>query len=634
MQCLYCGKPLGLLKELTDGEFCSSQHRQRYKKLTRLALSRLQEAPCWKPACPPPVVPRDLPSWRGRLRQASTSLTPVVGAAIEAERDLSLITPLLPHERPVLPVFRMQRSAPMLDVAGVDRACHPVAHGPLASHPVCADFLAFRPPAANLSCGNLALQLLDSPLADQAANCGPCLIPVVSPPLVRRGAQASVAREGAPWQWQMTRPCLPASSGAGLDSLLPAAAFQASRPPLQVLAAQPAGASDPAPFRTLPVHELRMPSSQPAPFCLALKAEDPVMEEVVGSNAVAGPVRLETGLSLGMGSALPALSPLFRYGGARHGIPSLPYLAEALAPKDQAAMPAAYMEMPVRPKRLALPRSSSLRIVETFEYLRPMEEPGFDWLYNLVSLWRRTPGFVQYAAAAACLMLMLWGSSPASGLSKLAAGSLSGLREGVQKRAAVELSEDFREGMTGWEGADNWARSWRVTNAGYARPGKLALYQPSMNMQDYRLEFLAQIEQEAVSWVYRAADQDNYYAAKITMVEPGPLPLVALVRYPVLGGKPGPRVEIPIRVMMHNNTPYRVQLTVKGADFTASIEGQLVDFWRDDRLKTGGVGFFSDTGERARIYWMNLSHQDDFVGRVCAYFYPNPMRARSVERPQ
>jgi hypothetical protein len=575
MQCLYCGQPLGLLKELTDGEFCSSQHRLRYKKLTRLALSRLQEAAPWKQVCRPPAP--------------SLALTPAVKAASPAKRESSMIAPMLPNGSPVLPVLGVQSSASRLDVAGMERVSQPGAQRPAAGHPVHADFLAFRPPAANLSFGNLALQLLDSPLA---------------------------------------------AKGAALDSLPPVAAFQAPRPALQALASKLAGASDPAPFRPLPAHELRMPSSQPAPYCLALKSEDSVMEEIVGSNVAAGPVRLETGLSLGMGSAFPALAPLFRYGGARHGIPSLPYLAEGLAPKDQAAMPAAYMELPLRLKRLALPRTSSLRIVETFEYLRPMEEPGFDWLHNLVSLWRRTPGYVQYAAAAACLMLMLWGALPASSLSTLAAGSMSGLREGVQKRAAVELSEDFREGMTGWEGADNWARSWRVTNAGYARPGKLALYQPSMSMQDYNLEFLAQIDQEAVSWVYRAADQENYYAAKITMVKPGPLPLMALVRYPVVDGKEGSRVEIPIRVMMHNNTPYRVKLTVKGTDFMASIEGQLVDFWHDDRLRTGGVGFFSDTGERARIYWMNVSHQDDFVGRVCAYFYPNPMQARSLERPQ
>ena len=41
MHCLYCGNELGFLRELTDGEFCSREHRQRYKKLTKTALDRL-----------------------------------------------------------------------------------------------------------------------------------------------------------------------------------------------------------------------------------------------------------------------------------------------------------------------------------------------------------------------------------------------------------------------------------------------------------------------------------------------------------------------------------------------------------------------------------------------------------------
>ena len=49
MQCLYCGKALSLLKELTDREFCSRDHREQYKRLTRLALSRLRE-PALEPA--------------------------------------------------------------------------------------------------------------------------------------------------------------------------------------------------------------------------------------------------------------------------------------------------------------------------------------------------------------------------------------------------------------------------------------------------------------------------------------------------------------------------------------------------------------------------------------------------------
>ena len=44
MHCLYCGNELGFLKELTDGEFCSRDHRQRYKRLTQTALARLISA--------------------------------------------------------------------------------------------------------------------------------------------------------------------------------------------------------------------------------------------------------------------------------------------------------------------------------------------------------------------------------------------------------------------------------------------------------------------------------------------------------------------------------------------------------------------------------------------------------------
>jgi hypothetical protein len=57
-----------------------------------------------------------------------------------------------------------------------------------------------------------------------------------------------------------------------------------------------------------------------------------------------------------------------------------------------------------------------------------------------------------------------------------------------------------------------------------------------------------------------------------------------------------------------------------------------VDFWHDERLKVGGVGFFAENGDRARIYWMKLSQKDDFVGRVCAYFYPNPIQTRSSKK--
>ena len=108
--------------------------------------------------------------------------------------------------------------------------------------------------------------------------------------------------------------------------------------------------------------------------------------------------------------------------------------------------------------------------------------------------------------------------------------------------------------------------------------------------------------------------------------------MLSLVRYSVIRGRQGPRVEIPIRVAVAGDRPYRVQLAVNGQDFSTSIEGQLVDFWRDGAHRAGGFGFFSDRGERARVYCLKLSHQDDFLGRMCAYF--DPLLADSKQGPR
>jgi len=72
-------------------------------------------------------------------------------------------------------------------------------------------------------------------------------------------------------------------------------------------------------------------------------------------------------------------------------------------------------------------------------------------------------------------------------------------------------------------------------------------------------------------------------------------------------------------VMVHNNTPYHVAVTVAGNHIVTSIEGQEVDRWIEDQIPSGGVGFYSDAGERARLYWMKVSKNEDFLGKVCAY---------------
>jgi len=92
-----------------------------------------------------------------------------------------------------------------------------------------------------------------------------------------------------------------------------------------------------------------------------------------------------------------------------------------------------------------------------------------------------------------------------------------------------------------------------------------------------------------------------------------------MVHYPVREGRSGVKVETPITVMVHANTAYHVEVAVKGNRFVVSIEGEEVDSWTDDAPSSGGVGFFSEVSERARLYWVRIDKNDDWWGRVCGF---------------
>ena len=65
-------------------------------------------------------------------------------------------------------------------------------------------------------------------------------------------------------------------------------------------------------------------------------------------------------------------------------------------------------------------------------------------------------------------------------------------------------------------------------------------------MTDYQLEFVGEIEQKGMSWAYRAKDARNYYANKIVITKPGPLPSADLVRYAVINGVERARSSTPL----------------------------------------------------------------------------------------
>jgi hypothetical protein len=207
------------------------------------------------------------------------------------------------------------------------------------------------------------------------------------------------------------------------------------------------------------------------------------------------------------------------------------------------------------------------------------------------------------------------GGTPAGPAPK---GAIAWVRRTLANRASLNLAEDFH-GMENWAGATKaHPAGWSRHPDGYVNTGALALFRPSLQFTDCHMEFFGQIETKSIGWTVRATDALNYHAMKLTVVEAGLRPFVALVQYNVVGGKSGPRAETPLNIMVHNHRPMQFAVDVRGNRVVTSIDGEEVDSFVDDTRVAGGVGFFSEAGERARLYWMRVSRNDDWLGHVCA----------------
>ncbi len=211
------------------------------------------------------------------------------------------------------------------------------------------------------------------------------------------------------------------------------------------------------------------------------------------------------------------------------------------------------------------------------------------------------------------------------GLLSRAGDSIAAL---VRDSAPITLHHDFGSGWSDWTTAGLKAGSkvddphdWKVPTIPTVVPsGSLRLWSRSVTLQNYQMEFQGQLEKRSLSWAFRAANPANYYAAKLVITRPGPLPNAGLVHYAVLNGQELDRVQLPLPLTLERGGNYRVRVSVQDDHFVTYLNGQAISAWTDKRLTRGGVGFFADNDDEQRVSWVNLSERDSFMGRMLAHF--------------
>jgi hypothetical protein len=175
-------------------------------------------------------------------------------------------------------------------------------------------------------------------------------------------------------------------------------------------------------------------------------------------------------------------------------------------------------------------------------------------------------------------------------------------------RASASQAKTSDVGMSIMVGEGGWVENWAGDPIGQHGGREITIYRPSLKLSDYRFEFQGQIDTKSIGWIFRAADPDNYYAMKLQLVSPE-LPLtVVLYKYMVLKGRQVQVGRVPIDVPVKNDTVFSIRVDVRGPKFNTYVQGQPVDVWTDDQLRSGGVGFLNERSERGKVKSVSLSY--------------------------
>jgi len=185
--------------------------------------------------------------------------------------------------------------------------------------------------------------------------------------------------------------------------------------------------------------------------------------------------------------------------------------------------------------------------------------------------------------------------------------------------SGIVIEDRFQSGLRNWLPAPGGGLAgWRFEN-GLIKPGGLRIWDESRNLGDYSFQFEGRVENKSLGWVVRAPNHNNYYAAKLAIPERGGSSRPEIVRFSVIQGQESRRQYFPIPVSIDKDQFYSYEVRAVGDRILTLVGGRVVDQWRDARFRTGGVGFFSERGDKSSIRWAKLQEGESMADKLRSY---------------
>ncbi len=185
--------------------------------------------------------------------------------------------------------------------------------------------------------------------------------------------------------------------------------------------------------------------------------------------------------------------------------------------------------------------------------------------------------------------------------------------------SGLVIEDRFQSGLRNWLPAPGSGLSgWRMEN-GLMHPGGLRIWDESRNLGDYSFQFEGRVESKSIGWVVRAPNHNNYYAAKLAIPDRGNTSRPEIIRFSVIQGQESRRQHFPIPVQIDKDEFYGYEVRAVGDRILTLIGGRVVDQWRDARFRTGGVGFFSERGDKSSIRWAKLQEGESIADKLRSY---------------